>query len=223
MTSIGDNHRPLRDIVCDTIRDQIVRGDHPPGSHLVEERLAQELGVSRNPIREALRVLASEEFVQVVPRRGAVVATPSDEDVLEVFEVRVALEALAARLAARKRDEEDLAAFADTLERSRVALERGDAGELTALNSAFHERVLLAAGNSYLRAVMMHMRSRMQWIFSQTARSSRGRHSLEEHVALYEAIAEQHEDEAARLAVQHVKAAEDSYWTAVRSEQLAGS
>lgn len=212
MGRIGDSHRPLRDIVCDEIRSQIVRGHHPPGTHLVEDRLAKDLGVSRNPVREGLRILEAEGFVRMVPRRGAVVASPSDEDVVELFEVRVALEALAAKLAARKCDSEDEQVFVDILGRARKALESGDAAELTALNSAFHERVMTVAGNSYLKDVMLGMRNRMQWIFSQTAGSIRGQHSLDEHVALAEAIVSGDEDRAAALAVSHVGAAADTYW-----------
>lgn len=214
MGTIGDRHRPLRDIVCDEIRAQIVSGVHPPGTHMVEDRLAKDLGVSRNPVREALRVLEAERFVRMVPRRGAVVASPSEQDVREIFEVRTALEALAARLAARKCSADDRAVFADILARARRALDVGDAVELTALNTAFHEHVMTVAGNAYLKEVMLGMRNRMQWIFSQTAGSVRGQHSLEEHVRLADAIVAGQEESAVELAVAHVTAAAETYWAA---------
>lgn len=214
MTSVGANHRPLRDVVCDEVRARIISGEFPPGTHLVEEKLAKELEVSRNPVREGLRVLESEGFVRMVPRRGVVVASPSDEDVHEIFEVRKALEALAARLAARKRTERDIADLADILERSHRALEAGRTSELTELNTEFHERVLSIAGNAYLREVMLRMRSRMQWIFAQTASSIRGRHSLDEHQQLADAVIGGDEERAAQLGTGHVAAAEDSYWEA---------
>ena len=212
MGNLGDNHRPLRDVVCDDLRERIVRGHYPPGTHLVEDRLANDLGVSRNPVREGLRVLESEGLVRVVPRRGAVVATPSDEDVREIFEVRMPLEQLAARLAARRRDDSHIAAFEGILERSTEALKQRDAAELTALNSAFHEQVLEAAANTYLQSIMQRMRSRMKWIFSQTAAGARGQDSVDEHHQMYMAIKEQNGEEAAAVASLHVAAAETSYW-----------
>ena len=214
MGTIGESHRPLRDIVCDEIRTQIVSGQHPPGTHLVEDRLAKDLGVSRNPVREALRVLEAEGFVLMAPRRGAVVASPSDQDVREIFEVRTALEAVAARLAARKCSEDDARIFDDILARATRALEAGDAVELTALNTAFHGHVMIVAGNAYLKDIMLGMRARMQWIFSQTAGSVRGQHSLDEHVRMASAITEGREEEAVALAVDHVSAAAQSYWEA---------
>lgn len=214
MASVGATHRPLRDVVCDEVRDRIIRGDYPPGTRLVEDKLATELEVSRNPVREGLRVLETEGFVRMVPRRGVVVASPSDDDVREIFEVRKELEALAARLAAAKRTDADIADLTGILERSRVALDRGRTAELTALNTEFHERVLSVAGNGYLREVMLRMRSRMQWIFSQTAGSIRGRHSLDEHAQLAEAIIAGDEELAAQLGTGHVAAAETSYWDA---------
>src|SRR5205823_4539741 len=100
--TLGETHRPLRDVVCDAIREEILAGGHPPGSRLVEWRLAEDLGVSRNPVREALRVLEAEGYVTMVPRRGALVSTIGPTEAEEIFDVRLALEGLVARLAARK-------------------------------------------------------------------------------------------------------------------------
>jgi len=207
---LGDGYRPLRDVVCDTIRDQIMNGDHPPGTRLVEDRLAAELGVSRNPVREALRVLEAEGFVEMIPRRGAVVAALSDREVEEIFEVRSALEALAARLAARKSDAKAKAALKQVLTESRQALRRPEPAELAALNTRFHELVVDIADNGYLRGVIIPLRGRMQWIFTRTV-GARAKHSLSEHVEMAEAIIAHDEDRAATLAEAHIAAARLSY------------
>ena len=218
---VGDGYRPLRDVVCDAIRDQIMNGEHPPGARLVEDRLAAELGVSRNPVREALRVLEAEGFVEMIPRRGAVVASLSDKEVEEIFEVRLALEALAARLAARKSESDGQAALKKILSETRTALRRSEPAKLAALNTRFHEVVVDIADNGYLRDVMLPLRGRMQWIFSRTV-SQRAGHSLEEHFQLADAIVEHDEDRAAKLAENHIAAARRSY-VDDRATQLAGA
>ena len=213
---VGADHRPLRDIVCDAIRDRITAGEHLPGERLIEDRLAEELGVSRNPVREALRVLEVEGFVELVPRRGAMVATLSPDVVAEIFEVRSALEALAARLAARRTTPAQSAQLARILQDSDGALERDDLRRLPALNTRFHQMVLEIAGNTLLAETMMPLRGRMQWIFSRTVRG-RAPRSLAEHRALAEAIADHDEERAAVLAAAHVAAAHNTYWRTVGS------
>lgn len=207
---IGDGYRPLRDVVCDAVRDQIMNGEHPPGSRLVEDRLAAGLGVSRNPVREALRVLQAEGFVEMIPRKGAVVASLSDREVEEIFEVRSALEALAARLAARKSGHADEAALKGVLAETRRAVRRSERAKLAVLNTQFHELVVSIADNGYLRAVIVPLRGRMQWIFSRTV-AQRAPYSLDEHFALAEAIIAKDEDRAAHLAANHIVAARLSY------------
>lgn len=216
--SLGRDHRPLRDIVCDELRAQIVNGVYAPGAHLVEDRLAKELGVSRNPVREALRVLQAEGFIEMIPRRGAVVATLSDVEVRDIFDVRMALERLAAQLAARRAGPEGVDELRRVLGQAQDALARDDAARLTDLNAEFHEQILVVSGNGYLRDVMLQLRGRMKWIFSRTASSPRGQHSLDEHVQLADAIERGDEDAAAELALRHVRAAADSYW---ESRELA--
>ena len=99
--TIGTRHQPLRTLVCDELRRLIITGELSPGTRLVEDRLALRLAVSRNHVREALQTLATEGFVAITPRRGAVVAQITGEQAEELFDVRMALESLAARTAAR--------------------------------------------------------------------------------------------------------------------------
>ena len=103
-----DSYQPLREVVCETLREAIISGVLRPGERLMEIQLAEELGVSRTPVREAIRKLELEGFVIMIPRRGTYVADLSIKDINEVFEVRSALDSLANGLAAERITEEEL-------------------------------------------------------------------------------------------------------------------
>ncbi|MDP4509827.1 GntR family transcriptional regulator [Nonomuraea turcica] len=211
--TLGAAHRSLRDEVTGELRRRILSGELPQGARLVEDRLAAQLGVSRNPVRESIRVLATEGFVEVVPRLGATVARLSAAEAEELFDVRMAIEGLAARLAARKRTPATAERLRRMLEQAKEAVEAGRLEEVADLNTAFHLAVGEATGNSYLSLVMKPMLQRAQWVFSQTA-STRGPHSWSEHLGLCEAIAAGDEDEAQARAVAHVAAARRSFLAA---------
>lgn len=210
MTNLGSAHLPLRDQVTTELRRRILTGELAPGERLVEDRIAEMLGVSRNPVREAIRVLAAEAFVEVVPRRGATVARLSRDEAEELFDVRMALEGLAARLAARKRMPTAVSRLNALLDSARTAVDDGKLDSVADLNTAFHAAVAEAAGNAYLNLVVGPMLRRAQWVFLQTARF-RASHSWREHLSLYAAIAAGDEDEAEAQAVAHVAAARRSY------------
>ncbi|MGW6494423.1 GntR family transcriptional regulator [Nonomuraea angiospora] len=218
--TLGAAHRTLRDEVTKELRRRILSGELAQGERLVEDRLAALLGVSRNPVRESIRVLATEGFVEVVPRLGATVARLSAAEGEELFDVRMAVEGLAARLAARKRTPESAERLRRVLEQAKEAVENGRLEEVADLNTAFHLAVGEAAGNSYLSLMMKPMLLRAQWVFSQTA-AARGPHSWSEHLSLCEAIAAGDEDEAQARAIAHVAAARRSFLTAIRTAVAA--
>ena len=213
-TNLGAAHLPLRDQVTAELRRRILTGELAPGERLVEERIAALLGVSRNPVREAIRVLAAEGLVAVAPRRGAAVARLSSDEATELFDVRMSLEGLAARLAARKRAPAAISRLGALLDNARAAVDNGHLGDVADLNTAFHAAVGEASGNAYLTLVIGPMLRRAQWVFLQTVRS-RAPHSWQEHVGLYEAIAAGDEEAAEALAVAHVAAARRSYLSSV--------
>jgi DNA-binding GntR family transcriptional regulator len=212
--TLGSTHRPLRDMVTAELRRLILIGELTPGERLVEDRLAKRLDVSRNPVREAIRVLATEGFVEVTPRRGAAVARFPAEEAEELFDVRMALEGLTARLSARKVTPESARRLRQVLDNARVAVDEGRLGEVADLNTDFHTAVAETAGNAYLSLVVGPMLRRAQWVFQQTARH-RAPHSWTEHLTVYEAIAAGDEAEAEARAVAHVAAARQSYLAAL--------
>jgi DNA-binding GntR family transcriptional regulator len=140
----------LREQIKDVILQRIVEGSYPPGSRIVETRVAQELGVSQGPVREALRDLEQLGCVVHEPYRGCSVRAFSADELLEAFPVRAALEALAARLAAERVGDAELAELEQLLERMRVAARRGDAHDQSQANASFHATIVRAARNGTL-------------------------------------------------------------------------
>jgi DNA-binding GntR family transcriptional regulator len=140
----------LREQIKDVILQRIVEGSYQPGSRIVETRVAQELGVSQGPVREALRDLEQLGCVVHEPYRGCSVRAFSVDELLEAFPVRAALEALAARLAAERLGDAELAELEQLLERMRVAARRGDAHDQSRANASFHATIVRAARNGTL-------------------------------------------------------------------------
>lgn len=208
--TLGDQHRPLRDVIFEEIRNRIVRNEMAPGSRLVESQLAADLGVSRNPVREAIRMLETEGFVVVTPRRGAVVTEMSPRQAEEIFEVRSVLEALSARLAARNISPIALERLVELLDKGDRLVADGDSAGITALNAQFHEEIVEAAGNETLTHLTRQLRDRLEWIFSRTA-TERGDQSWNEHRNLLGAIAAHDEQLAEALATAHVAAARRAF------------
>jgi DNA-binding GntR family transcriptional regulator len=140
----------LREQIQDVLLQRIVEGTYQPGERIVETRIAQELGVSQGPVREALRDLEQLGCVVHEPGRGCSVRAFSAEELLEAFPVRAALEALAARLAAEQITPAELAELDRLLERMRAAARRGDAHDQSQANASFHATVVRAARNATL-------------------------------------------------------------------------
>ncbi len=147
----GLDHRTLWERVYDYLRDEILADRLPPGTVLQEVALAQSLGVSRGPVREALGRLAAEGLVTIRPRRGAVVRSLSAEEFLEAYQVREALEVMAVRLAVPRLSDEDAAALQRRIEEMTGAAEAGDVQGFFEANAAFHETFFDACGNGMLR------------------------------------------------------------------------
>jgi DNA-binding GntR family transcriptional regulator len=204
---IGERHLSLRDQVLVELRRRIVNAHYRPGERLTEERLAEDFGVSRNPVREALRVVEAEGFVEVQPRRGAVVATPDEDTLRDMFTVRALLEPLAAREAATRATDADLSGLRVLLDQARAATERDDLARVAELNSALHLRVCELSGNRWLEQFSLAMYRHVHWVFRLGA-SARAAHSWQEHVRLLEALEARDPEGAERAAADHVRAAQ---------------
>lgn len=193
----------LRDYARNAIRERIMTVDLKPGQRLVERELAADLAVSRIPLREALRMLAAEGLVLLIPGKGALVAPFGPEDVTHLFDVREVLESLAAQLAATRATAERIKPLNDCLEQSRAAIASGDTQGIAAANAAFHAEVVALAGNPLLSSIMGPLASRVEWLFRLTA--SRDPHvQCAEHEAIFNLIASGNASAAAASAFAHI-------------------
>ena len=132
-----DEYLPLRDVVFKTLRQAILRGELKPGERLMEIKLANKLGVSRTPIREAIRKLELEGLVLMIPRRGAEVAEITEKSLNDVLEVRKALEELAVQLACERMDEEGLEALKKAAKEFEESLGSEDVTRIAEADAAF--------------------------------------------------------------------------------------
>jgi DNA-binding GntR family transcriptional regulator len=201
--SIRSSHQPLRDVVATEIRRMILDGTLQPGERLIEDRLAEQLGVSRNPVREAIRILESEGFLDVAARRGSSVATLSAKQASDLFDVRLALEPLGARLAARNPSSAGIARVREILGRVQSHPEEFGPDELSDLHTELHSIIFEMTGNAYLIALALPMVKRGQWLLRQSAPLG-SPEAWAEHHQLISAIEDGDEDLAESQARHHV-------------------
>jgi len=200
---LGTLHSPLRDKVAEQIRAAILSGQFKPGDRLIEDRLAEEFAVSRNPIREAMRTLASEGLIEVTARRGAVVASLSPEEAQELLEVRATLEAANARLAARRRDPAVLRQLEAILGSGTAAIAAGRVADLPKLNDDFHAGLARAGHNRVLSDLMRTLRDRSAPLFRGYGLDF-ARATWDEHAGILRAVIAGDTDLAPLLAYRHV-------------------
>jgi DNA-binding GntR family transcriptional regulator len=200
---LGDSHRTLREVVADEIREMIRRGELEPGERLLEDRLAERLGVSRNPVREAIRALESTGLVEVRHRRGAYVSALDPARAVELLELRSVLEGFAARLAASRRTAEQLAEIRRCIEDGQAAMKANDIVRAAKAHRAFHLAIEAAAGNSYLGVAVEPLRAQTELVFS-TLVDRRGLIGWAEHVEILEAIEAGDGDRASDAAREHM-------------------
>ncbi|MCW2872838.1 GntR family transcriptional regulator [Actinacidiphila oryziradicis] len=193
----------VRERVLAQLRDGIIAGRLRPGDRLVERELADRYGVSRVPVREAIRALVTEGFVVAESPRRVVVRQLSRSDVDELFELREALEVFATGLAAERASSGDIDELHEILERAARATENLEAEEITELNTRFHDRIVAMAGNKLLAAALEPVEGRLRWLTRQNVEWPK---LLDEHRRLLEAIASNDPERAKACALGHVRA-----------------
>ena len=216
-----DVFKPLRELVTDNIRQAIINGDFPPGMRLMELQLAADLGVSRTPIREAIRKLELEGLIVMIPRRGAYVANFSIKDINEVYEIRTALDVLSAGLAAERINEEELEEMERRLISMRPAIDAMDIPKIAEEDSAFHDVIYKASRNERLISIISNLREQINSIRSKSMLyPGRLTDMMEEHRAIVDAIA-QGNPEAAEKAVQtHMENAERTLLKVIEEKSM---
>ena len=144
------NHRPLREIVYEQLKMQILTGQITPGTRMMEVELADEMGVSRTPVREAIRKLEKEGLVTIEPRRGAYASDISVKDMVDTLEVREDLESFAAYLAAQRMTEEQIAELTEITDKYSEAINNSDTENMIHYDEMFHKYIVACSGNKTL-------------------------------------------------------------------------
>jgi DNA-binding GntR family transcriptional regulator len=201
---------PLRQSVYEALVELVVGGGLRPGQHLVESELARQLGVSRQPVREALHRLEAEGWIDLRPGQGAFVHVPTDREVDQLLDARELLEGATARLAARAATPEAVAGLRATWQEGVAAVESGDVARTVAANNDFHAAVAEVAGNVVLAQLSEIVGRRVRWYYRKVA-PARGHESWSEHAELVSAIEAGDEDQAAALARTHTEATRTAY------------
>ncbi|AOB28473.1 MULTISPECIES: GntR family transcriptional regulator [Bordetella] len=209
--TLGSQHSPLFALVQETLRKRILSGAYAQGERLVEGDLAEEMGVSRIPVREALRALAAAGLVRIEPRRGASVASLSPEHARDIVEVRATLEALNARLAAQRRNPQQVADMDRAIRDGARACERGDTAALVEQNRYFHELLGGVSTNAVLQDLMRSLRDRTALLFARNS-VTRAADILDEHAGILQAVTAGDADLASLLAARHVHNAAQWYF-----------
>lgn len=201
---------PLRQAVYDAIAEMIINRTLEPGEHLVETDLATQLGVSRQPVREALQRLQNEGWVDLRPALGAFVHVPTDEEADQLLAVRSLLETESARLAAKNATAEQVEHLWTLQRAGEAALTHDDQEELVTANAELHAFIVEMSGNAALAEHIGMVDRRVRWYYGPIARS-RGAEAWEEHATLIEALAANDATSAKRLMQKHTNRTRTTY------------
>ncbi len=201
-----NEYLPLRDVVFQTLRQAILRGELKPGERLMEIHLAQRLGVSRTPVREAIRKLELEGLVLMIPRKGAVVAEITVSDLEDVLEVRMALEELAVKHACRSITQEQLTEIRRLADEFKRTLKGDDIAACAQADMKFHEAIYAATGNNRLVQILNNLREQMYRYRMEYLKDRRFHKNLmEEHDEILRALENRDEELAVRMTVRHIE------------------
>jgi DNA-binding GntR family transcriptional regulator len=201
---------PLRQAVYDALAELIANGTLRPGQHLVESDLADYLGVSRQPIREALQRLHGDGWVELRPAHGAFVHTPTEEEIGQLLGVRSVLEAYSAYGAAQRATAADIARLRELQAAGEAALAADDPRGLVDANAALHSCIVQISGNKVLADLISLVERRVRWYFTPIARP-RGREAWIEHASLIAAIADGDAERAQQLMRGHTEQTIETY------------
>ena len=207
-----DNYKPLRDVVFENLREAILEGHLKPGQRLMEVQLAEQLGVSRTPIIEAIRKLELEGLVVMLPRKGAYVANMSFKDLIDVLEIRSSLEGLAASLAAERLREEDISDLERVAKEFEKSVREADIDNVLKKDVEFHEKIFLMANNKKLYQLITSLweqvhRFRVTYVSNYDASLS----LVDEHNRILEAIKSGDCELAKKYATEHIEIAEQFF------------
>lgn len=220
ITTMINEYLPLRDVVFQTLRQAILRGELKPGERLMEIHLAQRLGVSRTPIREAIRKLELEGLVVMIPRRGAVVASITEKDLKDVLEVRRTLEIMAAEVACERITPELLKELEKAGKEFQRLKDSGDITKLAAADVKFHEIIYEATDNARLVSLLNNLREQMYRYRLEYLKDKGSHDRLNiEHQKIYNSIKSKDKETVAAMVCEHIDNQQKAILMAIRESQ----
>lgn len=200
-----NEYLPLRDVVFNTLRQAILRGELKPGERLMEIQLANKLGVSRTPIREAIRKLELEGLVLMIPRKGAEVAEITEKNLMDVLEVRKALEELAVELACDRISKAQIEEMKVAAKEFQQVLKSGDVTRIAEADVRFHDIIFAATDNQRLISLLNNLREQMYRFRVEHLKKKECYPKLmEEHELIIEMIEKRRKKEACEIIGKHI-------------------
>ena len=200
-----DEYLPLRDVVFNTLRQAILRGELKPGERLMEIQLANKLGVSRTPIREAIRKLELEGLVVMIPRKGAEVAKITVRDLKDALEVRMAIDSLSVKLACERLDEDDKTEIKQACVAFREAVKSKNVQAIVEGDERFHNTIYRASKNQKLITIAMNLREQVyRYRFEYVKDFSYHENLIREHDQITEAILKGDVETAQKIMKEHI-------------------
>lgn len=201
-----NSYLPLRDVVFLTLRDAILKGDLKPGERLMEMHLAERLGVSRTPIREAIRMLEKEGLAVTVPRKGAQVAKMTETDLENVLEIRDALDELAVKAACKRWTDAELKKLRQAMLEFEVAAKGNDVRDIVQKDEDFHDVIYHMTRNSKLNEIVSNLREQMyRYRYEYVKDSSNYSRLVEEHKMILEGISRRDIEYVTQIMHMHLK------------------
>lgn len=206
-----NDYKPLREVIFNTIREAIIVGELKPGERLMEVQLAEKMGVSRTPVREAIRKLELEGLVNMLPRKGAHVAELSVKDIMDVLEVRASLDGLAASLCAERITDDEMRSLKSAHMQFVNHVEKENLQGSIKKDVEFHEVIYRSSRNDKLISILNNLREqvhRFRVIYLKDYMSPK--ELIKEHISIYEAIVAKDPVAAQKAAEMHIKRQEEA-------------
>ena len=211
---------PLRDVVFNTLREAILKGELKPGERLMELQLAAKLGVSRTPIREAIRMLEQEGLAVTIPRKGAEVARMTEKDMEDVLQIRDALDELAASIACEQISEEELAELRHTMHEFEESTKTGDVKRIAEADVRFHDIIYHATRNVKLENLLNNLREQMyRYRVEYLKNNEVYEQLLEEHEFLIQAVIKHDKAQAKDIICRHIDNQEKAIAEFIRNKK----
>ena len=198
-------NKSLTSIIFEKIREDILNDQYAHGEKIVEAKLAEELGVSRTPVREALKQLELDGLVENIPNRGVIVKGISKQDIYDIFTIRMAIEGIAAQWAVERMSDEELAQLKEVFELMEFYTFKGDVTKISELNTKFHEIIYMATKSRYLEHVLKDFQLFIKSTRNKSLRSE-GRidTALQEHQKIVKAFMERDAETAVEMLTNHI-------------------